>query len=101
MTTWQAATTTTRPTAISPASSSRSNPGIRRLVTNNLAYLAHAVLLAGSHLGIRQFLDLGSGFPGPGSVREAAQGPTPLRRSPAADLDRAVARYGSRLAREA
>jgi hypothetical protein len=56
-------------------------PGIRRLVTNNRAYLAHAVLLAGSHLGIRQFLELGSGFPGPGSVREAAQAADPLRRS--------------------
>ena len=75
-------------------------PGVRRLVRNNRAYLAHAVLLAQSHLGIRQFLDLGSGFPGPGSVRDAVHAADPEARVACVDLDKAVARYGIRLAME-
>ena len=75
-------------------------PGVRRLVRNNRAYLAHAVLLAQSHLGIRQFLDLGSGFPGPGSVRDAVHAADPDATVACVDLDRAVARYGIRLTME-
>lgn len=75
-------------------------PGVRRLVATNRAYLADAVRLASSDLKIRQFLDLGSGFPGPGSVREAAQAADPAATVAAVDQDRAVGWYGSRLARE-
>jgi hypothetical protein len=75
-------------------------PGVRRVVRSNRAYLAHAVLLASSRLGITQFLDLGSGFPAAGSVRDTAQQAGPEARVACVDRDRAVHRYGSRLARE-
>lgn len=73
---------------------------MRRLVASNRRWLAHAALLASSRLDIRQFLDLGSGFPGPGSVREAVQAADPAATAVCVDQDGAVARYGSRLASE-
>ena len=48
-------------------------PGVRQLVASNRAYLARKARYAVEELGIFQFLYLGPGFPGPGSVRDAAQ----------------------------
>lgn len=45
-------------------------PRIADLAGANRTYLQHAVLMAGSRLGIRQFLDLGCGHPTAGSVME-------------------------------
>ena len=42
-------------------------PGVRRLVASSRAYLARKAQDAVEELGIFQVLDLGSGFPGPGS----------------------------------
>jgi hypothetical protein len=75
-------------------------PGVRRLVARNRQYLAHAVLLASGRLGIRQFLDLGSGFPSAGSVRDHAQAADPAARVACVDTDPSVARSAAKLARE-
>jgi len=75
-------------------------PGIRRMAANNRVYLGHAVTWASGRQGIRQFLDLGSGFPGRGSVRDIAQAADPESRVACVDWDPAVARYGAKLERE-
>jgi hypothetical protein len=76
-------------------------PGVRRLVASNRAYPADAARLACSDLKFRQFLDLGSGFPGPGSVRETVQAADPAATVACVDQDPAVRRHGSRLATRA
>ena len=73
-------------------------PGVRRLVRSNRTYLGAKVLMAYSQLEINQWLDLGSGFPGPGSVRDQAQQADPQARVACVDLEPMVARYGIRLA---
>ena len=52
-------------------------PAVSWMARDNSVYLGHAALYATGRLGIRQVLDLGSGFPGPGSIREYAQAADP------------------------
>lgn len=61
-------------------------PNLRFVAHENRAFLRRAVL----HLvaaGVRQFLDLGSGIPAPGSVQEIAQAAAPECRVVSVDID--------------
>lgn len=66
-------------------------PEAKWMARDNSVYLGHAALYATGRLGIRQVLDLGSGFPGPGSVREYAQAAEPSCAVACADWDPLVA----------
>ena len=72
-------------------------PGIRQMVARNRQYLGHAVLFAATRLGVRQFLDLGSGFPSAGSVRDLAQAHDPDARVACVDWDPLAGDYGALL----
>ena len=66
-------------------------PGLKKMAKSNQAYLGHAVLWASARLGIRQYLDLGSGFPAASSVRDIAQAADPDALVACVDYDPIVA----------
>jgi SAM-dependent methyltransferase len=61
-------------------------PAVRSLARQNRAFLRRAVLHL-AHLGIRQFLDLGSGIPTVGNVHEIAQRAAPSARVVYVDIE--------------
>ncbi|MFG1704411.1 SAM-dependent methyltransferase [Nonomuraea sp. M3C6] len=61
-------------------------PGIRESARNNRAFLGRAVRRL-SRLGIRQFLDLGTGIPSQGNTHEVAQAEAPESRVVYVDND--------------
>lgn len=65
-------------------------PGVEGMARANRLYLAFAVMQA-RNAGIRQFIDLGSGFPGAGSVLDVAKAHDPDARIVAVDIDEEVA----------
>lgn len=71
-------------------------PELGRVARANRDYLGAAVLLAASHLGVRQFLDLGCGFPARGGVLESVLATADDTRIACVDSDRDIAdpRYG-------
>ena len=68
-------------------------PGVRSMAVANRMYLAFAVTQAQKQ-GIRQFIDLGSGFPVAGSVLDVAKAHDPAASVACADIEEDVAGYG-------
>ncbi len=66
------------------------NPGIRRDVRANRAFLARAVRYLAAERGIRQFLDIGAGIPTANSTHEVAQSVAPECRVVYVDNDPVV-----------
>src|SRR6266568_6090442 len=66
------------------------NPGIRRDVRANRAFLVRAVRYLAAERGIRQFLDIGAGIPTANSTHEVAQSVAPACRVVYVDNDPVV-----------
>ncbi len=64
-----------------------SRPGLRESVRANRAFLARVVRLLAGELGIRQFLDIGTGIPSANNTHEVAQQVAPDARVVYADND--------------
>jgi hypothetical protein len=62
-------------------------PAIRTAVIENRAFLRRAVTFLAEEVGIRQFLDIGTGIPTPPNVHEVAQGVDPTARVVYVDND--------------
>lgn len=75
----------------------RSDPGILHSVRANRAFLKRAVRYLVREAGLRQFLDLGSGLPSPGSVHEVALSLDPGCRVVYVDNDPMVCGHGRTL----
>jgi hypothetical protein len=76
------------------------NPDLRMLARQNRMFLAIAVQWLAAECGIRQFLDLGSGFPVAGgviNVHEAAQKVSPDCRVAYIDIDHVAAAHAEAL----
>ena len=52
-------------------------PGAARAARDNRAFLGRAVRFLAGSTGIRQFIDIGAGLPGPGHVRQVARARDP------------------------
>src|SRR5262245_22543202 len=65
-------------------------PVVRRMAQHNRHFLSQVVRLLTEEYGIRQFIDLGTGFPIPGSVHDIAQDVAPLTRVVYVDNDPVV-----------
>jgi hypothetical protein len=63
------------------------SPGVFDLASSARAYLIRAVRYAAADLGVRQFLDCGSGLPSHGPTHEVAQGVAPESRIVYVDHD--------------
>ena len=68
-------------------------PGVRSMAVANRMYVAFAVTQAQKQ-GIRQFIDLGSGFPFSGSVLDVAKAHDPAASVACVDIEEDVAGYG-------
>jgi S-adenosyl methyltransferase len=73
-------------------------PAVARMAARNRRYLAGQVRVA-EGLGITRFLDLGSGFPSPGTAAMAAAA-IPGAQVACVDWDRSVTRYAAKLERD-
>jgi S-adenosyl methyltransferase len=63
-------------------------PGIRQAATDNRTFLARVTRYLAAEAGISQFIDIGSGLPGPGPVHEIAREAQPGARVVYVDHDR-------------
>ena len=72
-------------------------PGILRDVRAQRAFLAHAVTYLAGAAGIRQFLDIGTGFPTANNTHQAAQDAAPDSRVVYVDNDPMVISHGRAL----
>jgi hypothetical protein len=72
-------------------------PTIRVSAVENRRFLRRAVTHLTRELGVRQFLDIGSGIPGAGNTHEVAQAITPGSRVVHVDNDPLVLEYGRAL----
>ena len=74
-------------------------PQVRELARENRAFLGRAVRYLAAH-GIRQFLDIGTGIPGPGNTTEVAHAVAPDARVVYVDNDPIVMAHASALLAE-
>lgn len=74
-----------------------SAPEIRRVATENRAFLGRAVQFLAGPAGIRQFIDVGAGLPTRGNVHEVAQQACPEARIAYVDHDRVVCAHARAL----
>jgi hypothetical protein len=65
-------------------------PGMRQAARDNRAFLARVTRYLAAEAGITQFIDVGSGLPGPGPVHEIAREAQPGARVVYADYDPVV-----------
>jgi hypothetical protein len=65
----------------------RTNPNIGPTVRTNRAFLARAVRYLAGEVGVRQFLDLGTGLPSANNVHEVAQSVAPEAKVVYVDFD--------------
>jgi trans-aconitate methyltransferase len=65
-------------------------PGIRQAARDNRAFLARVTCYLAAEAGITQFIDIGSGLPGPGPVHEIAREAQPAARVAYVDHDPVV-----------
>ena len=72
-------------------------PGIVRSVQTNRAFLARAVRFFADELGVRQFLDIGTGIPTANNTHEVAQSIDPWCRIVYVDSDPIVLRHAEAL----
>ncbi|MUL43784.1 SAM-dependent methyltransferase [Streptomonospora sp. PA3] len=63
------------------------NPGSAEMAQHNRAFLSRAVTYVATELGIRQFLDLGSGLPTAENTHQVAQRNSPQNRVVYVDID--------------
>jgi hypothetical protein len=66
-------------------------------VAQNRVFLRRAVRFLASEAGIRQFIEIGTGLPTQGNVREIAQGINPDARVAYVDYDLVVVAHGQAL----
>ena len=66
------------------------SPGLRAAARANRAFLGRAVRFLAGEAGVSQFLDIGTGIPGPGSTHEVAQEVRPDSRIVYVDFDPVV-----------
>jgi S-adenosyl methyltransferase len=69
-------------------------PDLRMFARENRAFMNRAVRYLVAEAGIRQFIDIGAGLPGPGNVHEIAQGIDPQARVVYVDNDPVVLGHG-------
>ncbi len=75
----------------------RSNPAIRVAARENRAFLGRAVRYLAEEVGIRQFLDIGTGLPTANNVHEVAQAAAPASHVVYVDNDPLVLVYARAL----
>ncbi|MFC4586440.1 SAM-dependent methyltransferase [Sphaerisporangium corydalis] len=73
------------------------NPGVQEMVRANRRFLGRAVQYAVADAGIRQILDIGSGYPTQLNVHQVAQSCAPSVRTVYVDNDDIVANHGRAL----
>lgn len=74
----------------------RQSPGVRELARSNRRFMGRAVRYLAS-LGIRQYIDIGTGLPGPNPVHEVARRLVPDSRVVYTDKDPSVVVHGEAL----
>jgi S-adenosyl methyltransferase len=72
-------------------------PGIRQAARDNRAFLARVTRYLAAEAGITQFIDIGSGLPGPGPVHQIAREAQPGARVVYADHDPVVVAHARAL----
>lgn len=72
-------------------------PGIRQAARDNRAFLARVTRYLTAEAGITQFIDIGSGLPGPGPVHEIARQAQPAARVAYVDHDPVVVAHARAL----
>jgi len=72
-------------------------PGLRERVRANRAFLVRAVRYLAADVGVRQFLDIGTGIPSAGNTHEVAQAAAPDARIVYADNDPIVLTHAKTL----
>jgi S-adenosyl methyltransferase len=72
-------------------------PGIRQAAADNRAFLARVTRYLAAEAGISQFIDIGSGLPGPGPVHEIAREAQPAVRVVYVDHDPVVVAHARAL----